>query len=195
MKDETFLDIADCVAKESKCVSLGVGAVLVKDGRIISTGYNGTPSGYLNCDAMFVRSSFWAPLSEVDKTYTGPTAGGDVPRVLRRLYPETPFGKVTDEDRKAHSLWSMEHEIHAEMNALMFAARHGIATDGSEIFITHQPCDQCVKNMLQAGVRRILYRNEYRLKLSHSAMSMICKADVEIHKWTKAGLRLPSVEA
>ena len=50
MKHSTFLKVAQAVASESKCVSLSVGAVLVKDGHIISTGYNGTPKGYMNCN-------------------------------------------------------------------------------------------------------------------------------------------------
>lgn len=49
VKHETFMEIAKAISKESKCVRLEVGAVLVKDDRIISTGYNGTPKGYVNC--------------------------------------------------------------------------------------------------------------------------------------------------
>mgnify|MGYP003957158791 CR=1 FL=1 len=53
LKDNNFLKIAEEVAKASKCVSKQVGCVIVKDNRIISTGYNGTPKGYINCNEKF----------------------------------------------------------------------------------------------------------------------------------------------
>lgn len=53
MKHKTWLNIAKEVAKESKCVSLSVGTVLVKNGHLISTGVNGTPKGYKNCNEVF----------------------------------------------------------------------------------------------------------------------------------------------
>jgi dCMP deaminase len=120
--DEGFLQIAEIFAGFSHCVSHKVGAVLVKDGRIISTGYNGTPPGYLNCDDKFDSECF---------------------------------------DREEHHKWSNNTEIHGELNALLFSARNGISVNGATMYSTLQPCTQCVKNMIQAGISRIVYMKEY----------------------------------
>lgn len=57
MKDSTWMKMAEAAAEDSKCVSLKVGTVLVKDGHIISTGINGTPKGYINCCDKFTERS------------------------------------------------------------------------------------------------------------------------------------------
>ena len=51
--------------------------------------------------------------------------------------------------------------IHAEMNALLQCAKYGIATDDAELYITHFPCLQCTKAILQAGIKKIYYQNDY----------------------------------
>lgn len=116
------MNIAKIIAEESKCISLKVGAVIVKDSRIISMGYNGTISGSINCN------------EALDKEFT----------------------------RDKHSDWSDAHEVHAEMNALMFAAKNGVATEGCTLYCTHEPCDQCLKNIIQSGIKRIVYLHPYR---------------------------------
>lgn len=119
MTDRQFLDIAVIAAETSHCVSLKVGAVLVRAGRVVSTGYNGTPPGFVNCNELWVSRC-----------------------------PE-------------HSEWSNRMEIHAEQNALLFAARHGISTEGCTMYTTIEPCHQCVKLMIAAGVSRVVYSEEY----------------------------------
>ena len=121
--DKYFIDIALRTAEESKCVSLKVGAVIVKDKRIIAQGYNGTPSGQLNCNEALEQG----------------------------LYK-----------REHHHEWSLVNEIHAEMNALMFAAKYGIPVEGCTMYVTHQPCDQCIKNIYQAGIKRVVYVYPYQ---------------------------------
>lgn len=123
MKDYTFIEIAKTIAKESKCISLQVGAVIVKDDRIISMGYNGTISGTTNCNEAFEKGIF---------------------------------------TREEHSRWSDAHEIHAEMNAVMFAAKNGISVNGATLYCTHEPCDQCLKNIIQAGIKRVVYLYPYK---------------------------------
>ncbi len=119
MNDLQFLEIAKIVAQTSKCVSLKVGAVLVRDGRIISMGYNGTAPGLKNC------SDVWS----------------------HRCHE--------------HTEWSNKYEIHAEQNALLFAARNGISTQGSTVYTTIEPCHQCLKLMIAAGVIRVVYLDGY----------------------------------
>ncbi|QDF27667.1 deoxycytidylate deaminase [Halarcobacter anaerophilus] len=120
ISDLNFINIAHEIASASKCVSKQVGAVIVKDGRILSTGYNGTPAGYINC------SSYW------NEEYT-----------------------------KDHHEWSKTYEIHAEMNALIWAARKGISIEGGTIYVTLEPCSECSKNLIAAGIKRIVYDIAY----------------------------------
>ena len=125
MKKETFLKIAEAIAEESKCIKLQVGAVIVKDDRIISTGYNGTPSGTPTCQEEFYNTNTPSTFSQ------------------------------------KHHEWSNIHEIHAEMNAILFAAKNGISTNGATLYCTHEPCDQCMKNIIQAGIIKVIYKYPY----------------------------------
>ena len=120
ISDKNFLNIAKELSFASKCVSKQVGAVIVKDGRILSTGYNGTPAGYINC------SEHWK-------------------------------GEYT----KDHHDWSKTYEIHAEMNAIIWAARKGISIEGATIYVTLEPCSECSKNLIASGIKRIVYEKSY----------------------------------
>jgi len=120
LSDKNFLNIAKELASASKCVSKQVGAVIVKDGRILSTGYNGTPPGFKNC------CDYW------DNEYTS-----------------------------EHHEWSKTYEIHAEMNAIIWAAREGISISGATIYVTLEPCSECSKNVIASGIKRIVYEKSY----------------------------------
>ncbi|PHO09541.1 dCMP deaminase [Malaciobacter canalis] len=120
LSDRNFINIAHEIASASKCVSKQVGAVIVKDGRILSTGYNGTPAGYVNC------CEHW------DGAYT-----------------------------KDHHEWSRTYEIHAEMNAIIWAARNGISIESATIYVTLEPCADCSKNLIASGIKRIVYDKAY----------------------------------
>lgn len=121
--DKFFIKTALLLAEESQYVSLKVGAVIVKDKRIISMGYNGTVQNTINC-----ADALKEELYELDK----------------------------------HSEWSDSHEIHAEMNALMFAAKHGLSVDGCTLYCTHEPCDHCLKNIIQSGIKKVVYITPYK---------------------------------
>ncbi|WP_294964720.1 dCMP deaminase family protein [Sulfurimonas sp.] len=130
LSDENFINIAKELATASKCVSKQVGAVIVKDGRILSTGYNGTPAGFTNC------CDHW------NGVYT-----------------------------QDHHEWSKTYEIHAEMNAIIWAAREGISIEGASIFVTLEPCSECSKNLIASGIKRIVYAKEYE----HTQSEIISK--------------------
>ncbi|MCK9446387.1 deaminase [bacterium] len=119
-----FLKTAYLLGQESKCVSKKVGAIIVLNGRIVSTGYNGTPPGFINCCDKFPQYN---------------------PNV----------------HREEHHKWSLMYEIHAEMNAIAFAARNDIGIEGAEIYTILQPCDQCLKNIIAAGIKKIYYLIPY----------------------------------
>ena len=130
LNDKNFLNIAKELASASKCVSKQVGAVIVKDGRILSTGYNGTPAGFTNC------CDHW------ENEYTN-----------------------------EHHEWSKTYEIHAEMNAIIWAAREGISIEGATIYVTLEPCSECSKNVIASGIKRIVYEKSYE----HTNSSVITK--------------------
>ncbi len=139
LNDKNFINIAYEIASASKCVSKQVGAVIVKDGRILSTGYNGTPAGYINC------SDHW------NAEYT-----------------------------KEHHEWSKTYEIHAEMNALIWAARKGICIENATIYVTLEPCSECSKNLIAAGIKRIVYNKPYEYTNSDTISKFIKDNGVEI---------------
>jgi dCMP deaminase len=121
--DEYYMGIAIAVSKRANCLGRKVGAVLVKENRIISTGYNGTPENVKNC---------------ID--------GGCVRCTKKREYSPANYDICIC--------------VHAEQNSIVTAARFGIAIAGSTAYSTLQPCFNCTKEMLQAGVCRVVYREE-----------------------------------
>lgn len=141
LTDRNFINIAHEIATASKCVSKNVGAVIVKNGRILSTGYNGTPSGYTNC------CEHW-----------------------------------NDEYTSEHHEWSKTYEIHAEMNAIIWAAREGISINGATIYVTLEPCSDCSKNIIASGIKRIVYDKPYEHTNSDVVTSFIKENGVVIEQ-------------
>jgi dCMP deaminase len=121
--DEYFMALAEQVGQRSTCLRRSIGAVIVKDKRILATGYNGPPSGLAHCEEV-------GCLREREGIPSG----------------------------SRHELC---RGIHAEQNAVIQAAKHGIAIDGSMIYCTHQPCVLCAKILLNAGIREIVFREPY----------------------------------
>ena len=134
--DEYFMSIAEQVAGRSTCLRRATGSVLVKDKRILATGYNGVPKGLAHCE----------------------TAG------CIREQRQIPSGSH-------HELC---RGIHAEQNAVIQAAKHGIAMDGSTAYCTHQPCVLCAKILLNAGVADIVFREPYPDPLSAELLAEAC---------------------
>lgn len=141
LDDKIFINIATEIASASKCVSKQVGAVIVKDGRILSTGYNGTPSGFENC------CDHW-----------------------KNEYTEN------------HHDWSKTYEIHAEMNAIIWAARKGISIEGGTIYVTLEPCSECSKNLIASGIKRIVYKKSYEHTNSNIVSKFLSDNGVKIEQ-------------
>ncbi|MDI6888218.1 MAG: cytidine/deoxycytidylate deaminase family protein [Methanocellales archaeon] len=121
--DEYFMEIASVVAKRSTCLRNQVGAVIVRDKRILATGYNGAPRGLAHClDIGCIRE-----LNEI------------------------PSGE-------RHELC---RAVHAEQNAILQAAIHGVSTEDATIYCTHQPCILCAKMMINAGIKKVVFANQY----------------------------------
>ena len=118
-----FMSIAQQVATRSTCLRRQVGCIMVLERRIVSTGYNGAPSGLPHCEEVgCIRES-------------QRVASGERHELCRGL--------------------------HAEQNAVIQAAMHGTAVRDSTVFCTHKPCILCTKMLINAGVRRVFYREGY----------------------------------
>jgi len=92
------------------------------------------------------------------------------------------FGAVEDHDVKfleIHHKWALKNEIHAEINAILFAAKEGIKIDGAGIYITHEPCITCSKFIVQAGIKRVVYRHTYK---GETDLSILRENNIEIIK-------------
>lgn len=121
--DDYFMAIARVLASRSNCCRRKVAALIVKDRRIISTGYNGTPRGVRNC-------------------FEGGCA---------RCAADGVSG-----DRLGECICA-----HAEENAIVQAAYHGIAVNGGTMYSTMSPCLICTKMIINAGIREVVYADEY----------------------------------
>ena len=133
-RETMFMRIAGIVSERSTCSRLKVGAVLVKDSRIIATGYNGAPKGLPHCDDVGC---------EMDN------------------------GACT-------------RTSHAEANVIAFAARNGIATEGATLYTTHAPCYSCAKLLVNAGIQKIVFGKEYRIK---KGLRLLEECGVHIHEY------------
>lgn len=113
--DEYFMDLADVVARRSTCTRRAVGAVIVRERRILATGYNGSPPGFPHC---------------------------------------TEEGCLMVDGHCVRT-------IHAEMNAVVQAALHGVSIRGATVYCTSFPCIHCAKVLIGAGVEAVVYRDPY----------------------------------
>jgi len=120
-----FLRVADTVAEKSHCVRRKVGCVIVRDKRIIATGYNGLPSGFPNCN-----ETCWKP------------------------------------DRKSGTVLQDLPCEHAEKNALLQCAKYGTACESAIMVVSIMPCNECLKAIIQAGIRAVYYGKYYELDQS-----------------------------
>jgi dCMP deaminase len=144
--DEYFIEITLAVAKRSTCHRAQVGAIIVKDKRILTTGYNGAPRGLPHC--------LDAGCEIVD---------GHCVRTL-----------------------------HAEQNAIIQAALHGVSVEGGTIYSTHQPCHVCAKMIINAGLTRVVYVGAYGDEI---AMQYLKLANVQIDHFDLEERTLASPDA
>ncbi len=134
-----FMDITKLVAKRSTCCRRSVGAVIVKNKRILTTGYNGAPSGVKHC----IESGCLRQDMNV--------ASGERHELCRG--------------------------IHAEQNAIIQAALHGVSIKDAILFCTNQPCSICAKMIINSGIKKIYYLSGYTDTLSQE---MLAEAAVEM---------------
>ena len=137
--DDYFMTIANSVRTRSTCLRRQVGAVIVKDRRILTTGYNGPPMGISHCTSEnCIRTKLNIPSGEKHELCRG---------------------------------------LHAEQNAVVQAAYHGVSICGASIYITHQPCSICTKILINSGINHFLFKSPYNDTL---AEEIILEANVKI---------------
>ncbi len=137
--DEYFMEIAEVVRKRSTCLRRQVGAVIVRDRQILTTGYNGVPRKLKHCAQVgCLRDKLKVPSGERHELCRG---------------------------------------IHAEQNAVVQAAVHGISIAGATIYVTHQPCSLCAKILVNAGISKIIVKGDYPDDL---AREILDEAGVEV---------------
>ncbi len=149
--DEYFLDIAHVVARRSNCRRRQVAAVIVREQRIISTGYNGTPRGIRNC------------------------FDGGCPRCAS----DAPSGDQLGDCVCAH----------AEENAIVQAAYHGISVRGGVLYCTISPCLMCAKMIINAGLVEVVYEHEYHF--SDQARALFEEAGVRYRQYRRTDATNP----
>ena len=118
--DDIYMDLAVNLAQKSHCVKIKVGAVLTRDTRIVSLGYNGPPAGTHNCD---------------------------------QEWPENGCAR----DRKG----GCSLAIHAEENAILYAAKNNTVIEGSTLYVTLSPCLACARVIFTTGIRKVIYLKSY----------------------------------
>ncbi|PHJ39870.1 deoxycytidylate deaminase [Desulforamulus profundi] len=133
------MEITRVVATRSTCLRRKVGAAIVKDNRILATGYNGAPAGLTHClEIGCLREQMGIPSGQ------------------------------------RHELC---RALHAEQNAIIQAAVHGTAIQGSIIYVTNQPCVMCCKMIINAGIKKVIFAGDYPDELS---LKIFKEAKVEL---------------
>ncbi len=140
------MNIAEVVATRSTCLRNHVGAVIVRDKRIISTGYNGAPRNLEHClDIGCIRNQ---------------------------------------ENIESGTMHEVCRAVHAEQNAIIQAALHGVSTKGATIYCTHQPCVLCAKMIINANIVRVVFEQTYP---DLHALEFFTEADIETVKMGQKG--------
>lgn len=132
-REEMYWQFVDTLSQRSTCPRKKVGAILVRDSRVISMGYNGV-------------------LPHINPVYG--------------IDPET----------------GQSRTVHAEANVISFCAKHGIPTEGAWLFISLSPCMKCAELIVQSGIGRIYYKEEYR---DNNGLLMIKSYGIECRQYTK----------
>lgn len=205
-KQFLFYDTAKIWKRGSTCARLKVGAVIVnsKTNRIISTGYNGTPKGMVNCNELFTSKHFTTRdgassqffvnkkiLDLLDRNIDVSTSEGDK-KLADLEYKENFFylqagpkeytvkgfyASIKEESwRSLHHTFSELNEVHAEPNAILNMFKDGTHTqmEDAVIYVTTAPCLNCIKLIASTGIKKVFYEKEYD-RISAEDVERQCK--------------------
>lgn len=145
--DDIYMELAENLAKRSHCVRAQVGAVLTKETRIVSLGYNGPPAGTHNCDIEWPKDG--------------------CPR-----------------DSKG----SCSLALHAEQNAILYAAKNNVEIQGATLYVTLSPCISCARVIFTTGIKKVFYLNsyaEFKGLDKDEGVEFLKKFGVDVHRYIK----------
>lgn len=155
--DRLYLRMAFTWSENSYAIRRKVGALIVKDNVIISDGYNGTPSGFENvCETV----------DSCGNKESVCNFGNDI-------------SYSTDNclNCRHANLVTKPYVLHAESNAIAKLAKSNNSSEGATLYVTDEPCLECSKMIIQAGIRRVIYAREYRL---HDGVKLLERAGIEV---------------
>lgn len=147
-ENEFFMTVANMAKMQSTCASVHVGAVITKDNRIISFGYNGVPQHNTHCNEIFDSTQMSNP-----------------------------------QYRAKHHDFSELNEVHAEINAIVFAWKNESNLDGSTMYVTTFPCHNCAKVIAISGIKRVVYQDAYDLEDPKPIIDFLSKNGVEVEQY------------
>jgi dCMP deaminase len=134
--DEYFLSMVSLIGARGTCNRGRSGCVIVsEDNRILMSGYVGSPPGFHHCDE--VGHEFEWRL-DFDPNQSSPY---DILQGFHKHCIRT---------------------IHAEMNAILYAARKGVALENATLYCTMTPCRRCAEAITQAGIKRVVTAKKYK---------------------------------
>lgn len=145
--DDIYMELAERISQKSHCVKMKVGAVLTKDTRIISLGYNGPPAHTHNCDEVW------------------PEEG--CPRSIKG---------------------GCSLALHAEENAILYAAKNKVTIEDATLYLTLSPCLACARTVYTMGIKKVIYLNSYAEYKGHGAeegLDFLQKFGVQVERYHK----------
>lgn len=165
-----YMKTAETFAELSHARRLHVGAIIVKDDRIISIGYNGMPSGWSNdcesVDFMSIDASGSLSIDEIETRW---------PFKEEDIDPDLGYAR-------RYRLVTKPEVLHAESNALAKLAKSNDSGSGADLFVTHSPCLECAKLIYQSGIRRVYFGKNYR---DESGIKFLKASNVEVEQIEK----------
>lgn len=135
-RDSMLMEMAKVVSSRATCSRQSVGVVVAREGRVLVTGYNGAPAGMKHCKHV----------CDCDPDYEGV-----------RIASGSKAHSITCEVNRP-----CETSVHAECNAIAYAARYGVSLAGAELFTTFSPCLSCAQLIINAGIARVVYGGLHR---------------------------------
>uniref|UniRef100_A0A7C2NZU1 CMP/dCMP-type deaminase domain-containing protein n=1 Tax=candidate division WOR-3 bacterium TaxID=2052148 RepID=A0A7C2NZU1_UNCW3 len=208
LHDSTFIEILEIVKRQSSCVYYKTGALVVKENRIVSMGYNGSPSGFPQCDELQEVLEFAVDNKDIVGKYL--EMGGveafarDYHSRFKYFYKYTQdfvkfFGIKLEESLKKicngsagqNDFYNLNfihsrYEIHAEQNAIAFSLKAGTNITGATLYTTLLPCMECAKLIVASGIKRVVYIEDYEDKrFKESSKTFLEINGIKVDRFTK----------
>jgi dCMP deaminase len=158
--NEIMMETALLFAQRSTCARVKAGAVISVDNHIVSTGYNGNAPGKEHCYDYFY------------KLWQEENSSSNISEFTKWLQ--------TEDFKERHRKFGIRNELHAEMNAIIYAGKRGISVAGGKIYTTYSPCLFCVKAIIQAGIKEVYYHIVYDRPEGYEALDVLAENNIKV---------------